>query len=245
MKTSALIYASLILCLVASTAHTAPPTEQSANKIYSVSTKIDDTKWTVQWSSIHIAAQSEDDKHKTLFAIAGHHEDEECESSKSVQLLSLVGPYAAYKFSSGGYCQGTAHPWAYVGLHAVDIRDGKKISLITLFSEEILFRALMQDSYIRKALKGAKPTSLKALWKMVDGGCRASIDDSALTSFAFHHIKGDQIAIRIGFSHGCEAARGAHTQIAFYLPIPEKLAGALKTANKNKLLMKDLAKLKY
>jgi hypothetical protein len=56
------------------------------------------------------------------------------------------------------------------------------------------------------------------------------LDADMLQNFAFHHVKGDQVAVRIGLSHGCEVARGALTQIGLYLPIPKALAEPLAAA---------------
>lgn len=45
---------------------------------------------------------------------------------------------------------------------------------------------------------------------------------------------GEKAAIRIGLSHGCEAARGNLTQLGIVLNIPVKLKALLQEANTEK-----------
>jgi len=61
-----------------------------------------------------------------------------------------------------------------------------------------------------------------------------------LRSFAFHHVKGNDVAVRIGLSHGCEVMRGNFTQLGVYLPMPKKMRSALERAasRKEDFLMK-------
>ena len=61
-----------------------------------------------------------------------------------------------------------------------------------------------------------------------------------LENFAFHHIEGNQVEVRIGVSYGCEVMRGNFEQIALYLPIPKALKRLLKRAEKKGTLMRDL-----
>ncbi|MOA38312.1 hypothetical protein D3C78_1599830 [compost metagenome] len=53
-----------------------------------------------------------------------------------------------------------------------------------------------------------------------------------LEYFSFHHVKGNQVAVRLGLGHGCETARGSLTVLGMYLPIPPALAPKLAAANK-------------
>jgi len=61
-----------------------------------------------------------------------------------------------------------------------------------------------------------------------------------LTSFAFHHIKGDQVAVRVGLSHSYEVCRGTFAQVGLYLTPQAELMKQLKAAQAAGLLMDTL-----
>lgn len=158
----------------------------------------------------------------------------------SWQLLSVVGPIVSFEQSGGGYIKGTAHPYAYREYHAVDLRrKGLRARLTDYFPPEAIHQALMGDRLVQKALAGKpRPRTLEGLLKALDGyvsdDCTYAFSDDMLKSFAFHHLKGDQVAVRIGLTHGCEAARGSLTILGAYMPIPPKLAGAFADAHRRR-----------
>lgn len=67
---------------------------------------------------------------------------------------------------------------------------------------------------------------------MADGGCEVSYYE-VNESFAFHHTKGGNVAVRIGLPHGCEVMRGNYTELGIYLPIPSTFVEYIKRAEKN------------
>lgn len=156
------------------------------------------------------------------------------------ELLSVVGPLVSVEEGGGGYVKGTAHPYAYRRYVAMDMRKrGKPAVLSELFPKRALYEALMADTIVQQALAGKKPGNFEALMTALDGyvgpDCEYRFDRDMLSSFAFHHVKGNRVAVRIGLTHGCEAARGALTVLGMYLPIPAALAGDLAAAQSRKV----------
>ena len=154
----------------------------------------------------------------------------------SWQLLSVVGPLVSVESHASGMSPGAAHPYGYAKIMAYDLRRGRKVAnLLDWFQAGDVFRALMQDKLVQTALKGhPKPTDMTQLLKETAGyqseDCSWGFDGDLLTHFAFHHVRGNQVAVRFGLSHGCEVARGGLTILAVYLPIPKALAADLAAA---------------
>ena len=115
---------------------------------------------------------------------------------------------------------------------------GFEISITDLFDESLVLKALLNDKIVKKSLGNNTPLSLEELTQVADGGCDMSFFDFPY-SFAFHHVKGNDVAIRIGLPHGCEVMRGKFTQIGIYLSIPVGASSLFKIADKNKTLMRD------
>ena len=193
--------------------------------------------WDIRWSDDYGIADS------TVLYVEERWDN--TENSFSGKVLSIVGPYISFQVVSSGYSEGAAHPWHVQYYETKNISNGKKVKLTDLFEEEEVFKALLNDSVIKKALGDNNPKDLNELFKQVDGKCDFYLDEDSLNSFAFHHIKGEMVAIRLGLKHGCEASRGNFTQLGFYLKIPESLKRSLDRANKNNVLMDKMIKLNY
>jgi hypothetical protein len=159
----------------------------------------------------------------------------DCSADASYQLLSVVGPIVSYERDAGGYCKGAAHPWADRGFLTLDTRTGKPVRLTDLFPEKQVLAALLGDRLVQKGLTGkSRPQTLKAFFETLEDyseeNCIYGFQEDMLQSFAFHHLKGDQVAVRIALKPTCEVARGMLTQLGVYLPIPTTLASALREA---------------
>lgn len=158
----------------------------------------------------------------------------------SWQLLSVVGPIVSFEQAGGGYAKGTAHPYAYRQYEAVDLRKkGRPAVLTDFFPRETILKALLGDKVIQRALVGkARPKTLEGLLKALDGytseDCTYGFTDDLLSSFAFHHLEGNQVAVRFGLTHGCEVARGSLTTLGVLMPIPPSLKGALEEARQGR-----------
>lgn len=153
--------------------------------------------------------------------------------------LSWVGPLLSVETSETYYRPLMAHPSGLAQMFAVDLhRGGQRAVLTDWFAAPDIHRALLGDSLVQRALRdqGLKPAAnLEGLIKQLvgfSGDCRFAFAPDLLQRFAFHHVKGNQVAVRFGLSHGCEAARGLLTEIGVYLPIPKALAQPLAAAAK-------------
>jgi hypothetical protein len=166
--------------------------------------------------------------------------DAGCNADHSAALLSVVGSIVSRREGRGGYCPGAAHPYAVQNMEAVDLaKGGKPASLERYFPAGQILSALLADRIIQKALQGeSRPKTLPALIGALEGKmgpeCAYGFSSDMLSRYAFHHVKGNQVAVRIGLSHGCEANRGGLTQLGLYLPIPAALAAPLKAAASGK-----------
>lgn len=167
--------------------------------------------------------------------------EEGCESNSSASPRSLVGGIASWFVSAGGYCPGTAHPWAISSFHTLDLRTGQPASLRDIFSDAQLVKAFRSEGVVRKLLESPLD-SLNQIEELYDTNCVMGFSSAMWTTFAFHHVKGDSVAVRVGLSHGCEAARGSFTQLGIMLPIPEAWKEALHKADNEGLLMRQLEK---
>ena len=152
------------------------------------------------------------------------------------RLLSVVGPLVSVETHSAGYAEGAAHPYAYADITAYDARTGVRATLTDWFPAADVHAALLGDALVRRALAGPtpKPRTLERLGFAIPGyqsaDCTWGFSSDLLSRFAFHHVKGDRVAVRFGLSHGCEVARGNLTVLAVYLPIPQALRAHLAAA---------------
>lgn len=157
------------------------------------------------------------------------------EHEASWSLLSVVGPLVSVERHASGYVQGAAHPYAYAAIDAYDMkRGGKPANLLDYFAPADVHRALLGDKLVQTALAGRKPADLRALIAAIAGyqseDCTWGFGSDLMSRFAFHHVRGDQVAVRFGLSHGCEVARGGLTILAVYLPVPAALKADLAAA---------------
>lgn len=178
--------------------------------------------------------------------------DVHCEYERTFKLLSVVGSIISYEDDYGLYCEQTAHPANESRFVAVDLSKpananrGKDESLLPgnvakltdYFPADVILKALLADAIIQKALAGKRPRTLAELMKLIgdefptvadDEKLCFTLDPDLLTRFAFHHLEGDKVAVRLGLS-GTGVCRGNLTQIGLLLPIPAALKEALAKA---------------
>lgn len=152
-----------------------------------------------------------------------------CSEEHTGRLLSAVGALVSFEHSGNGYCEGAAHPWASSSFVTLDLRTGKPVSLYDLFSKEEVDAAIAADPFLKKS-KGDP-----------EADCKFTLDGFD-KSFAFVDLKGDKVGVRIGLTHGCEAARGNLTQIGVTLLAKEPLLSDLRAAEAAKTLYKHLGR---
>jgi len=173
----------------------------------------------------------------------------------TVQPLSIVGSIACYERDY--YWEGGAHPSGSIDYIAVDAASsGRKLSLTDLFPDSAVLEALMSDKIIRDTLKRnavkGTPRTSKQLVELLAGKAfggdengQFGFQDDFLQRFAFHHIEGDKVAVRLNVSWNYEIYRFSSTQIGILLPIPARLRSALENADSRRqgFLMRDAKKL--
>lgn len=165
----------------------------------------------------------------------------DCPSSVTGQVLSVVAQYVSVSVAEEGDCEGAAHPFAQSEFRVFDLSaQGRRVTLSELVPEDQLLRALVADRVIQQSLHGGSAASLDELFRNADGGCEMSIDSTMLRSFAFHHVRGDDVAVRIGVSHGCEVERGRLTQLGLYLRFSPELTASARESAREGLLMDRL-----
>lgn len=154
------------------------------------------------------------------------------------EVISVVGSIVSIERHY--YSEGGAHPSYGTTWRTIDLDTGEPVSLRGIFPEDEVFAALRSDRVIRDAYMGnalTDPYSLIDLIDGLDGECAMWFSPDMLSEFAFHHVSGDQVAIRIGLTHGCEWQRGNFTQLGLYLTIPPALAEPLGQAQAEGTLM--------
>lgn len=175
--------------------------------------------------------------------------------------LSVVGPLVSYLEVLDGYSPGAAHPFAFETIQARDVsRDGTAISLMDLYSDRQILDALKADPWIRKftSPKGtvASAATLAELVAFLNEARDTSADPDScamdasfgtdlVQHFAFHHLEGGRVAVRIAIPYSAEVCRGTLHQVGLLLPIPEGLRGDLQKAERleSGFLMKDVKRL--
>jgi hypothetical protein len=164
----------------------------------------------------------------------------------------VVGSIISVERNDYVNCPGTAHPSVITWYSVIDAASPRRVvALNELFPERDIFAALMEDAIVKKTLAKAgvpTPGSLPELIRTLaatEGECEYAFTEDMLSHFAFHHLEGDKVAVRIGLSHGVEACRGELTQLGLLLPVPASLASALKAADAGSggYVMRDLKKI--
>jgi hypothetical protein len=199
----------------------------------------------IEWTTHGIATRRADGTAVDLFERSKG--EAGCEGDQTDRILSVVGSIVSYEESVGTTCEGAAHPSAVTFYAAVDAaHPGKKVSLTDLFPDADVLRALLADSVVKRHLPKTPPKTTDALVRALAESqpeCEYTFSADLLSRFAFHHVEGDRVAVRIGLSHGCEVMRGNLTQLGILLPIPPRWKDALDRASSRAegFLMKDQA----
>ncbi len=152
-----------------------------------------------------------------------------CTEEHTGRLLSVVGALVSFEENGSGYCEGAAHPWASSNFATIDLRTGQRVSLYDLFDRADVDAAMAADPFLKKS-KGDP-----------DADCKFTLEGFD-KSFAFVDFKDDRVGVRIGLTHGCEAARGSLTQIGIKLLAKEPLLSDLRAADAARTLYKHLGR---
>lgn len=183
-----------------------------------------------------------------------------CSERTDTKELSKVGPYVSTEIDTNSNCKESTHPTDSHEFKTVDTNVGnRRLQLTDLFKKEDVYAALMNDKIIQSALSSvnAHPKNFEELQKLLSGNegqgisllqnrpnkepLDVNLNKNVLSNFAFHHLEGNKIAIRLLPDYGSEAARNQMTQLGIALPIPSRMKDAFVGADKGKngFLMKD------
>jgi hypothetical protein len=180
-----------------------------------------------------------------------------CDYRRDFEVLSIVGTLISFKDNEYSDCGG-AHPTTEMRFTTIDLarpsevfygqgenamdadlrRPGKVVKLTDYFAASDVLNALLADRVIKRALAGAgissPPRTLASLPEIFakDGyvlnETELTLRPDFLTRFAFHHIEGDTVAVRLNLPSIAFAYRSQ--QIGLLLPIPSQLREPLALA---------------
>lgn len=134
-------------------------------------------------------------------------------------------------------------------------RPGRAVKLTDYFDEGDILRALLSDPVVKDAFAGEDapepPQALEDLPKRLAdnfyrlGESGFELRPDYMTRFAFHHIEGDKVAVRLGLPPHYGANHALHRQLGLMLPIPASLRKQLVSASnqQNGFLMQDASKI--
>jgi hypothetical protein len=182
-----------------------------------------------------------------------------CTKDTDVQELSKVGPYLSKRTDIDTMCPGAAHPGNQHDYATVDTRSGKELVITDIFKKDDVYKALINDKLVQKALNSVHENpknfeELDALLKSDDGmgivyvkdnptkeSDLFRLDESVLSEFAFHHLSGDKVAVRMKLNTVGGVDRNCVNELGVLLPTPAALKNDLQAADKHKngFLMKD------
>lgn len=178
-----------------------------------------------------------------------------CEYRRDFEVLSIAGSLVSFQDTEYSDCGG-AHPTTETRFTAVDLKregsvpyqygetidvdmnqPGKVVKLTDYFQESDILNALLADPVIGEALKEAgvstPPKTLAALPEvfakngyLIKG--ELSLRPDFLTRFAFHHLEGDMVAVRLNLPSIAFGYRSK--QIGLLLPVPAVLKQPLASA---------------
>jgi hypothetical protein len=128
---------------------------------------------------------------------------------------------------------------------------GKVAKLMDYFPEREVLRALQNSAVIKEALRGDSPSSLAKLYKLLKeqniwiNKVPFIFPRDLLTRFAFHHLQGDKVAVRLGLPSIGGAVRSLHAELDLWMPITPawKKSLTLAASGKEGFLMQDQERL--
>lgn len=181
-----------------------------------------------------------------------------CTEDTHTKELSKVGQFASIEIDVKSNCQRAVHSTDSHEFKTT-AADGKRLRLTDIFKAEDIYEALMGDTVVRTALSSinAHPKNFYELQRELsrDDGLgvgvfqsrpgKAPLDvflnNNMLSNFAFHHVEGNKIAVRLLLDYGSESTRNQMTQLGVALPIPAGLKNAFANASSRAdgFLMKD------
>ena len=192
--------------------------------------------WTVEKKKGQIIARNSILKTEKIISTDKNVRASNMTDLERTEIASLVGPILTVLhgwYSDHGEEQGRM--FLETNMETINLDKGEKESaayLTDFFPEEEIVAALLKDEYLKYYIGNNHPKTLKDL---ADIPCDEVSFSDINQCFAFHHIKGDQVAVRIGLPEASSGS-GFYEELGIYLKIPPKLADFLKEADRIRLL---------
>ncbi|RKZ43685.1 MAG: hypothetical protein DRQ41_04680 [Gammaproteobacteria bacterium] len=246
-KTNFSLIASLLLCF-------APMVAGADNTIW----QGDSGDLNIRWTEADITAMGADenilfsaralaekDFEADFLAEQSLDKDNPCEYERSFTLLSVVGNIASLEDAQYINCQSMPHPSVETRFMAIDLaQSGQMVKLTEFFAKSDILKALLADAVIKSALKksGAKtPATLTTLYEALEWShitvkdCEYRLTADFLSRFAFHHVKKNQVALRLDLPPVAHVCNSTNIKLGFYLSIPSAWKKTFDNARRGKV----------
>jgi hypothetical protein len=170
-----------------------------------------------------------------------------CEVVCDYKILAVAGSILNLFEGRGVDCENTAHPSETNRFTVIDLKktgdfSRRRVKLTDYFSESAVYQAFLADRRVQEVLARREapllpsPRNLSELYASLkdvllnDGECSYRIPEDFLTRFAFHHLEGDKVAVRLALPYFGEVCRGQYLEMDLLLPMPAGLKEPLGLA---------------
>ena len=130
-------------------------------------------------------------------------------------IIAIVGSLLSYDFTYAMF--GGAHPTAGEWYRTVNIATKQEVSLVDLFSSDVILKVILRDTNFTKYAQNKNPENIYDFISSLGGGCEVSFSD-LLVSYAIKSVEINVVVIEFGLTHGCEACPECFTKIDIKLP---------------------------
>jgi hypothetical protein len=181
-----------------------------------------------------------------------------CTYTREARPVSLVGSQLTFSDVYDSSCDSEAHPSSDYRITTVDLRRtsaskytpsvddpasldmaslGPVVALTSLFGREEILTKIAADPLLKRYLSAAPKTLDDIRNALGDEGvkptkspCSFTLAPDYPTRFSFHHLIGNQLAVRLELSPIGGACRGAKADLGILLAMPPDLRPALDAA---------------
>ena len=160
---------------------------------------------------------------------------EPCSGSESLEVLSVVGNIISFRVAGESHCQGSAYPNSWDMIKVIRFEDGypSYINLNDLYSIDEIVSSLVEDKWVKSKYNNPKKKYLRSRLNPNTPKQCGELSLEALSSFSFHHIKNNKVAVRVYLPRCLHAST---TVLGVYLDANGQLRKDLLTSDKKSLL---------
>ncbi|MDM8557773.1 LysM peptidoglycan-binding domain-containing protein [Candidatus Parabeggiatoa sp. HSG14] len=184
--------------------------------------------------------------------LAEQSSDTDYKYQRTFTLLSVVGNIASLKDEDSLEGKESDIRFKVIDFTQPDLT----IKLTDFFKESDILKAILADKLVKKALTKTQLETISTFSALSEAlewseirfkSCSYQLPEDFLSQFAFHHIKKNEVAIRLNLFPGVDTCYSKKIQLGFYLPIPTVLKSALNQAKSSNtgFLMKRSRKIAH